>query len=150
MPLTMLALGIAGFCSESFRRWLIRPWVSTMGGMCYTIYLYHGIIISSVVQTAFRRPHWTGTILGDTALLGLISLPLTALVCMVMFRLVERPCMRPNWASQLWRSLLERLQEGVALKSVASERSPEWQKATAVAERSSELALANSYHNKTE
>lgn len=65
----------------------------TLGGMCYTIYLYHLAIISAMshVTTRFIRVESYGL---NYALHVLTVLPVVTLICMVLFVLVEKPCMR--------------------------------------------------------
>src|SRR6185503_17853096 len=46
LPLVMLATTLAAFRGHRLRTFLSNRWIATIGGMCYTIYLYHYFIIS--------------------------------------------------------------------------------------------------------
>ena len=75
------------------------PLLSTIGGMCYTIYLYHGLVIEEVGlrSWSFYRPElpfWRNYLVQ----LVLMGAPILA-VGTVLFALFERPFMRPRW----WR-----------------------------------------------
>jgi len=73
------------------------PVLSTIGGMCYTIYLYHNLIIDEVGLWSWRfyrpeLPYWRNYLV-QVAFLGVSLLA----VCTVLFALLERPFMRPRW-----------------------------------------------------
>lgn len=83
---------------------LRAPWVSrllshwvpvTLGGMCYTIYLYHLAIISAVSRVLTPRVT-TECYYLNYAVHAAIMLPLIVGICMVLFMLFERPFMRWN------------------------------------------------------
>ena len=92
-------------CCAAFRgRWSHRlfsiPFITTIGGMCYTIYLLHYQIISFVGRYTARwhaTPSLGAELLRQFALLG----PAILLVCAVYFAFIERPCMRPDWPQRL-------------------------------------------------
>jgi peptidoglycan/LPS O-acetylase OafA/YrhL len=73
------------------------PLLTTIGGMCYTIYLYHNLFIDEVGLWSWslyrpQLPFW-GNFLVQLAVMGLPIL----LGCTILFALIERPCMRPRW-----------------------------------------------------
>jgi len=75
------------------------PLLTTIGGMCYTIYLYHDFLIHRLGRWTWRmirpeQPFWVNFLL-QTVLIGV---PLLA-ICAVLFAFLERPFMRPGW----WR-----------------------------------------------
>jgi len=75
-----------------------QPWVYTIGGMCYTIYLYHYAVISAFGRIIINSgivsniPVWIGIILSSIFLI-----PVTLLVCTFLFVLIEKPCMKRDW-----------------------------------------------------
>jgi peptidoglycan/LPS O-acetylase OafA/YrhL len=102
-PWLILGLTVAAFCGPLTRRVLSYPWIATIGGMCYSIYLTH-----YPVMILMRR--WVAPIAGlpyPVALLlgALIMFPVVLLVGAVFFVTIERPCMDPDWA----RRVAERL-----------------------------------------
>ena len=69
--------------------------ITTIGGMCYTIYLYHYMQVAVLVPLTSR---WsTGSYVGDVAIQTLIHFPLCIGVCAVLFVVFERPFMRRDW-----------------------------------------------------
>ncbi len=111
-PLALL-LFAAAFRSRLSRWFLTNPWITVIGGMCYSIYLLHYLMISALV-------HVTGAI-GRSPIFGVHMLvqfalltPIILLVSLVYFVLIERPCMDRDWPRKLaqacrrvvrWRTL---------------------------------------------
>jgi len=81
-----------------------NPWVTTIGGMCYTIYLVHYAFLLFVLfatrRLVFDGPFWLNY-LAQAA----IGLPLVLGVSAIYFLLIERPCMYPDWPQRLGRWL---------------------------------------------
>jgi peptidoglycan/LPS O-acetylase OafA/YrhL len=72
-----------------------RPLV-LIGGMCYTIYLYHQLTYHIVGHLTAQR--WSGLPYGAfVAVQGLVLLPGCVVICAVLFVLFEKPFMYPNW-----------------------------------------------------
>lgn len=96
VDLTPLALGLVvlgglgGRISSSFLSW---PPLYLIGGMCYTIYLYHFLVISGLGR--FLLPHLdaTGPFLPDLVLGILVIVPAVLVFGALMFLLIERPFM---------------------------------------------------------
>ena len=111
-PALVLLLPWAIFlcCIASFRGWvsvwfLRNAWVSTIGGMCYTIYLYHSLLISFLVRLTLKaRTHFLPL---DLAIQFVLMAAIIVVVCSVLFALLERPFMRRDWpknlAEKLWK-----------------------------------------------
>jgi peptidoglycan/LPS O-acetylase OafA/YrhL len=90
--------------------------VPVIGGMCYTIYLYHYTVIvavSHIVSFLMRGHSFLTLAIVKIAL----SLPLVGVVSIVMFVFVERPCMDRNWPQKLRRYLARRVSSGRAIAS---------------------------------
>jgi peptidoglycan/LPS O-acetylase OafA/YrhL len=90
-PAAALATFAATFRGIWFRRLLTNPWIVTIGGMCYTIYLLHNPVI--VVAGRFSTRWLRGDDYGVDLLLQAVTvLPAVLLVSTLFFVLVERPC----------------------------------------------------------
>ena len=98
-PLAFL-LYCAAFRGALSRRLFGNPWITTIGGMCYTIYLLHYQVISFVGRHTL---HWRMASGFDAEFLwqALLILPIVLGVSAVYFALIERPCMRPDWPQRL-------------------------------------------------
>ncbi len=99
-PLAVFAAYYAAFHSIFIKRFLSLIFISTVGGMCYSIYLLHDYVIAS----CGRYSGSLGASLPFAARLGvqfLIMTPVLLLVCGAFFVLVERPCMQPDWPARL-------------------------------------------------
>ncbi len=99
-----LALYCAAFCGVTARKIFANRWITTIGGMCYTIYLLHYQVISFAGSRTLRfrvSDDFTTTFFWQFALIT----PVVLLVCAVFFAAIEKPCMRPNWPSRLMARL---------------------------------------------
>jgi peptidoglycan/LPS O-acetylase OafA/YrhL len=100
LPILILLAYLAAFNGPVSRQIFRVPWIALTGGMCYSFYLMHMLVIS--IAFKFTR-HF----------LILSSLPLSFLIqaillgsCIYLFStayfvLIERPCMDPKWPHQL-------------------------------------------------
>ena len=99
-PLLLPAIFLA--YAAAFRgRWtnalLCRPVITTIGGMCYTIYLYHLQLIEACGRFTWAvwrpdGPFWMNYLVQC----GLMVAPILA-ICAALFAFCERPFMRPGW-----------------------------------------------------
>src|SRR5215475_9341658 len=94
LPL-MVGLLYAGFfmgrLSNAFAR---ARWIVIIGGMCYTIYLYHILIISNLMTKTLPLASITRPLNLDFAAQCLIILPAVFAVCALLFFYAEKPFMR--------------------------------------------------------
>jgi peptidoglycan/LPS O-acetylase OafA/YrhL len=106
-PFVVAALFVGVFRGPWANRVLTNRWVTTIGGMCYTIYLFHYPLVSLVGKATrgvwLHAPYWV-----NLALQGALVLPVVLAICAVLFALVERPCMDPTWFSRLRERLRPR------------------------------------------
>jgi peptidoglycan/LPS O-acetylase OafA/YrhL len=105
-PLTFLFVGplilpivfVGAFKGVFIPRMLRNPIVTTIGGMCYSIYLTHRTTILMLqlllVRFHLRFPIWL-------ALSLLFVAPVSVAAGAVYFRWIERPCMNPRWPQDL-------------------------------------------------
>jgi peptidoglycan/LPS O-acetylase OafA/YrhL len=93
LPLILLSY-VAAFRGRLTNALLRLPWLTAVGGMCYTIYLYHYAIITALGEWSWslHRPSWPwwANYLGQLAILGVPILVLSG----ILFVLIERPFMR--------------------------------------------------------
>jgi peptidoglycan/LPS O-acetylase OafA/YrhL len=106
-PPLIFVIYLALFYSVWARRLMRIEILTVIGGMCYSIYLVH----NSVIQIA--GPHVARFLpagyFSATVVLGVIMLPLILLVCGMYFRLIEKPCMNPDWPRQIIRWFMGKL-----------------------------------------
>ena len=98
-------LGLFVRCCAAFRgtltsRILGNPWIVVIGGMCYTIYLYHYQIFSLTGHAAMRVQIAHHPLLSfGTAFIFMV--PVMLVVSSVLFVLFEKPFMRKDWPRRL-------------------------------------------------
>jgi peptidoglycan/LPS O-acetylase OafA/YrhL len=101
--LAAYATALRGPLIRSVLRW--KP-IYVVGGMCYTIYLYHGYVLEAVVALQ-RRYLMTGHYCIDTVA-GLIGIAVAVIgVSSVLFVAFEKPFMNRRWPGELWSYLTE-------------------------------------------
>jgi peptidoglycan/LPS O-acetylase OafA/YrhL len=108
-PVFLFVLYCATFRGVLSNRLISRPWITAIGGMCYSIYLIHYEVISAVGRVTKRF----GEQLPNPAYLALQFVLVGAaivLVCGTYFVLLEKPCMRRDWPERVWDWMTERLQ----------------------------------------
>lgn len=117
LPASACILCLAALRGGLLRRALSVQWVAIIGGMCYSIYLWHLILIR-IVLTLTR--HAIVPSLGFTAnflLQFLICGMPVLLLCALYFVCIERPCMDPKWPAKLMVKLGRRPAEATSLDS---------------------------------
>ena len=95
LPWLMFVCCIAAFKGWISSAFLGNPLIITIGGMCYTIYMYHWLMISGVIRlTKGFQTHvlWWDLIV-QLALISAIILP----ICALIFLFFERPFMQRDW-----------------------------------------------------
>jgi peptidoglycan/LPS O-acetylase OafA/YrhL len=102
LPFVIVILYLAAFrgriCSAIFS----HPVITSIGGMCYSIYLFHFLVIYGVKHVT------AGVHIGQNfwfyyVLQSCLILPIVLLFCGTFFLLIERPCMDREWPKKLWR-----------------------------------------------
>ena len=104
LPYLLLACCLAAFRGRIWNKIVTNKWLVTIGGMCYTIYLYHFAIIPFFGRI-FIKLSLTQSYEVNLLLQWLLYFPTIFLICAVLFILFEKPFMRKNWASH-WRNLI--------------------------------------------
>jgi peptidoglycan/LPS O-acetylase OafA/YrhL len=103
LPWLIALAYVAAFRGIVLLRVLSNAWIAAIGGMCYTIYMYHGWLIMSLAGVTLR---WrTGVTWLDVAIqFGILSV-IALIVCSFLFLLFERPFMKPDWHKRAWAAL---------------------------------------------
>ena len=104
LPFLMLAAFTGAFRGVVFNRIFRNPVITIIGGMCYTIYLFHYQLIPWVVRIS--KPVQLGRSF-DAYFLVQFSIYAAVLlaVSVAYFALVERPCMAKDWPRRAARFL---------------------------------------------
>lgn len=107
-PICLGLISWAGLRGRLLSRMLKAPPIWLVGGMCYSIYLYHYWILSILarVGTAVYVKSWPVYLN-----LLIVLIPFGAIVLAVagsMFVYVERPCMERQWPKRLWAVVVSR------------------------------------------
>jgi peptidoglycan/LPS O-acetylase OafA/YrhL len=100
-----LAIAIAGAFASSLRapmmRWFLsrRP-IAIMGGMCYSLYLLHMLVLETFFpltrHAMILKSYWA-----DVLTQVVILMPIILAVGLGYYLLIERPCMNPKWPEEL-------------------------------------------------
>lgn len=100
LPALILLAYLAAFNGPVTRQILRTPWIALTGGMCYSFYLMHMLVVSTAFR--FTRRFITPSSLTLSYLIQLVLLGTCIyLFCTAYFILIERPCMDPNWPRKL-------------------------------------------------
>lgn len=107
-PPLVLAAYLGVFRGKYLSRLAQRAWPATIGGMCYTIYLYHGLCISMLGRIGIGRVR-----VGDSYSLTLAAQSTlysvgVVVACAVFFVLLERPFMDRAWVARLTAAIRKR------------------------------------------
>ncbi|MDR3734493.1 MAG: acyltransferase [Acidobacteriaceae bacterium] len=117
LPASACILCLAALRGSMLRRALSVQWVAIIGGMCYSIYLWHLILIRAIF-TLTRHAIVPSLGFAGNFLLQFVVCGMPALaLCAVYFVCVERPCMDPKWPSKLMVKLGRRPAEATSLDS---------------------------------
>ena len=98
----LILAGYAGvFIAGPVRRVFRWTPVVILGGMCYTIYLWHYQIIAFMRPVVFRVLDLHPVLWDRLAYVAIVSVP-PLVASAVLFALIERPTMDPRWPQKLW------------------------------------------------
>jgi peptidoglycan/LPS O-acetylase OafA/YrhL len=101
LPLACVVLYVGAFKGPLLRSFFRTPVIATLGGMCYSIYLTHNLVLSQT--TALFRPI-AASQSPSVPLVWLLSGLLTLIVFavgLIFYLLIERPCMERDWPQKL-------------------------------------------------
>jgi peptidoglycan/LPS O-acetylase OafA/YrhL len=99
-PAVLLLVGIAAFKGPAFSYFLSRVPVTVIGGMCYSLYLTHSLVVQGaytlVPKIPALHPYWRNVLAAEV-----VCLPIALFFGICFFLLLERPCMDKNWPQKL-------------------------------------------------
>lgn len=109
LPLLILIAYLATFNGPVTRQIFRTEWIALTGGMCYSFYLMHMLVISIAFKLTRRFIIPSNLLLSYLIQVVLLGACITVF-CTAYFVLIERPCMDPNWPHKLraWLSGLSR------------------------------------------
>jgi peptidoglycan/LPS O-acetylase OafA/YrhL len=102
LPFVVVVLYLAAFRGRISSAIFSNRVIANVGGMCYSIYLFHFLLIYSV-------KHVTAPLhIGENfwvyyCLQACMILPCVLICCGFFFLLIERPCMDREWPWKVWR-----------------------------------------------
>jgi peptidoglycan/LPS O-acetylase OafA/YrhL len=99
-PFLILLAYVGAFRGRLFRAVVGHPVIFTIGGMCYTIYLYHVTMIIALKPWTTRLALTQGYVV-IYLLQMLLVFPIVVGASAVLFLLVEKPFMRRDWPHAL-------------------------------------------------
>jgi peptidoglycan/LPS O-acetylase OafA/YrhL len=120
-PWLILLLVVAAFRGLAVNRFVTNPWIATIGGMCYSLYLLHDYILSAAgirTESILASHSFEVRLLLQFVLITPLVLGLSA----IYFRFLERPCMQPDWPQRLRSKIGHWKMHGFAASEVAVPR----------------------------
>ncbi len=99
-PFLMLVFYYLVLNAEFWKKIFQNKFLTSVGGMCYSIYLLHFAVISFVGMKSFSLKS-TNSYLFDILIQCVIHLPIISLICSIYYLLIEKPCMDPNWPQKI-------------------------------------------------
>ncbi len=100
-PLSALFLYMAVFRGPITNRVMTNPWITTIGGMCYTIYLFHNQVLSALIGIT-KGFVFTGDYTVNVLIQVIIISPPLLVATGLYFLLIEKPCMQKDWPIRLY------------------------------------------------
>ncbi|MGD0796237.1 MAG: acyltransferase [Acidobacteriaceae bacterium] len=104
LPILIFPLYVAAFYGPASNRFFRTPFVALGGGMCYSIYLTHMLVISVVFKATRHLAVFRDFLLNYTLQIATLGFSV-ALIGTLYFVLIERPCMDPHWPNKVWRRI---------------------------------------------
>jgi peptidoglycan/LPS O-acetylase OafA/YrhL len=100
LPVLILIAYLATFNGPVTRQIFRTNWIALTGGMCYSFYLMHMLVISVAFKLTRRFIVPSSLLLSYLIQVVLLGACITVF-CTAYFVLIERPCMDPNWPHKL-------------------------------------------------
>lgn len=97
---TLILLFLTAYHGKFSLKLLCHPWITAIGGMCYTIYLIHLPLVEGLIRLT---KHITFTNLFSINLLlqFLLMAPIILVFSILGYLLLEKPCMDKHWPKKL-------------------------------------------------
>jgi peptidoglycan/LPS O-acetylase OafA/YrhL len=100
MPFLLIVVFIGAFRGIYFPRLFRIETVALIGGMCYSIYLWHFFIIALAFRLT-KHLVWTHDYFLNLTIQDTLLIPPVLLFSTLYYMSVERPCMDPRWPQKL-------------------------------------------------
>lgn len=100
LPFAIFLFFIGVFKGRATNKVFNNKGLVVIGGMCYTIYLYHNVIINNTLPYIIKiipNSCDKSNLLSGFGLVSLMVLPIVLLICSILFILFERPFMKKDW-----------------------------------------------------
>jgi peptidoglycan/LPS O-acetylase OafA/YrhL len=115
LPL-LIALLFAGFFLGRISNAFVRArWIVIIGGMCYTIYLYHIVIVANLMTKTIAFASQTRPFNLDFLVQLMMILPVVFAACAALFVFTEKPFMRWSLSSRPSKSMEQNMEVARAL-----------------------------------
>lgn len=101
MPWLLAMLCYSALHGRTISRLLSWGPIPLIGGMCYSLYLYHGKTLAVLVHGFLSRREWFGSFAADVLFVCFVTYPFVVLVGAFFYLLIEKPCMAPDWPTRL-------------------------------------------------
>lgn len=105
VPLMVLVFFIWAFKGLLLNKVCTNRWIVVTGGMCYTLYLYHGAIMRLTSPSILSLVHLSVAPELVYILRTCVSVSITILVCGALFVALEKPFMQRDWPSKILPAL---------------------------------------------
>ena len=105
LPFIIALVCLAAMRSFALRRIVANTTIAVIGGMCYSIYLLHFMIMAAFFKVTRRLIGGNLDFLGNYVLQFVLLAAVTLVISFAFYLLVERPCMDPDWPSKLYHWL---------------------------------------------
>ncbi len=106
LPFLILFAYFAAFRGVLWNSMARNRWLVVIGGMCYTIYLYHFQFVALLARTTLNLRIGHGYAI-NYFLQMLVVVPIVIVSCAFLFVILERPFMVKNWPSIITKNILE-------------------------------------------
>ncbi len=102
LPFLIVLLYLSAFRGRVSSAFFGNRTITDIGGMCYSIYLFHFMLIYGVKHLTAPL-HIGQNFYAYYALQCCMILPVVLVFCGAFFLLIERPCMDREWPNKLWQ-----------------------------------------------
>lgn len=98
IPVLILIIYIGVFRGQILRSFFCNRWLVTIGGMCYTIYLYHNIFITGRLSMLTVKYLQLSNSYSINCIVQILCQSVVIIpVCALLFLLFEKPFMKKGW-----------------------------------------------------
>jgi peptidoglycan/LPS O-acetylase OafA/YrhL len=104
LPALIFVIYAGAFRGVFANRIFTWRWLTTIGGMCYSIYLTHSFLLGRLAHYTDRLM-LTDYFFVHFIMRAVMVIPLLLLFATVFFVLIEKPCMQRDWPQRLMRKL---------------------------------------------